>query len=297
MFLRDLQYFCAAARVENIARAAESLGASQPTVSKAISRLERQLGVRLFERLARGVRLSPAGTAFLRYANGANNLLRDAAAEMREFRQNQAGVIRIGVGVGITETLLEDAIERASNKHPSLRFEIRGGMADTLLDSLDAALIDLVITGVAAQPRSGLRWKTLYTDRQVFAAPREHSLVRARTVSIAQLASSRLILPAPGTVTRAWADALFIAEGIQPPLPFIESHASAREIPLAVRFGCVVLLPESVFQTSAFGPKLSRLNVPDHWDMARPISVVTRATRFTNHMETILEALTESTTR
>jgi LysR family pca operon transcriptional activator len=291
MLLRDLQYFCAVARVENIARAAESLGVSQPTISKSVARLERQMRVRLLERLARGVRLSPAGTAFLRYANGANNLLRDAASEMREFRRHEAGVVRLGVGVGIAEPLVEDAIEQLSARYKDLRYELRGGMSDTLLDSLEAGRIDIVVTGMAPQTRTGLRWEVLMSDSLVFAPPRQHPLVRCKSISIEQLAASRLILPAQGTVTRVWVDSLFASEGLQPPLPFIESHASAREIPLAVRFDCVVLLPEAVFRAPAISRQLRRLVVPPHWDVQRPISVVTRVGRLNEHQAALVAAL------
>jgi len=293
LFLRDLEYFSAVARSENIGRAAESLGVSQPTVSKSIARLERQLGVRLVERLARGVRLSPEGVAFLRYANGASNLLRDASVEMREFRRHQAGVVRLGVGIGIAEPLIEGAIEQLVQAYPGLRYEIRGGMADTLLDALEAGVIDVVVTGVGPQARQGLRWQMLTTDSQVFAAPRAHALTRAREVTVEKLASCRLLLPAPGTVTRAWVDALFVADGMQPPLPFIESHASAREIPLALRFGCVVLLPAAVFRARGISAELRTLKVPSHWDVSRPISVVTRIGRLNEHPKAMVSALTQ----
>lgn len=293
MFLKDLQYFSTVGRLLNIARAAETLGVSQPTVSKAVARLERQMRVRLLERMPRGVRLSPAGTAFLRYANGASHLLRDAAGEMREFRHAEAGVVRLGVGLAIPESLVDDAIEAVSKLLPAVRFELRGGMADSLLDSLEAGLIDLVLTGVGPQPRKGVRWQPLLTDALVFTAPGKHALLRAREAGLDDIAKSRLILPAPGTVTRAWFDALYSAEGKQPPLPFIESHASGRELPMALRFNCVVLLPLSVLETPAIAGKLLQIRVPPQWDMARPISLAMRVGRLGEHAQLMAQAIVE----
>jgi DNA-binding transcriptional LysR family regulator len=292
MFLKDLDYFCAVARVENIAKAAESLGVAQPTISKAISRLERQLGVRLFERLARGVRLSPAGTAFLRHANGASNLLRDAAVQLRAFRWNEAGVIRIGAGVGVSESLLENAISEVIEKYPAVRFQVRGGTSDMLLDAVGAGIVDIAIAGVPWEARTGLRWHTLYKAPLVFAAPKGHPLTKVREVTMEQLSASRLLLPVPGNATRAMLDALFVSEGCQPPLPFIESHTSAREIVLALRFNCVVMLAEASFEIEEVAKQMKRLKVPPHWDLVRPISAVTRISRNSDHVSCMLRALT-----
>jgi DNA-binding transcriptional LysR family regulator len=291
MFLKDLEYFAAMARTSNIARAAELLTVSQPTVSKALARLERALGVRLFDRLARGVRLTPAGRAFLHYANGAALLLRDAGVEMREYRRGEAGVVRIGVGLAIPEGLLDDAIEAMLDRRPHVRFELRGGMADTLLDALEAGLTDLVVTVSGPQGRIGLRWQTIASDRLVFAAPRGHALLSKPCVTLDDLAAARLILPAPSTLTRGWLEALFANEGKPTPRPFVESHASGRELALALRFNAVTLLPASLLQSPAFEPHLRALKVPTHWNMERPISLVMRHGRVAEHARTMIGIL------
>ncbi len=64
MALQDLRYFIAAAKTQHFGRAASSLNISQPAISRQIRELETELGIRLFERLSRGVRLSKAGEAF-----------------------------------------------------------------------------------------------------------------------------------------------------------------------------------------------------------------------------------------
>src|ERR1700760_3914191 len=99
MELRHLRYFVAIAEERSFTRAAERLWVAQPGLSSQIRRLESELGIRLFDRHTRGVRLTPAGDLFLERARVALAAADDARATGRDLELGLAGAVRLGLAV------------------------------------------------------------------------------------------------------------------------------------------------------------------------------------------------------
>ena len=121
METRVLRYFLAVAREENISRAAEVLHITQPTLSRQLSQMEEELGVILFERGTRRIRLTDAGV-----------LLRRRAEEI------------IGL-IDKTEKELAELIETFSQKYPNVTFDLVTGTADVLKEQMDRGLMDVAL--------------------------------------------------------------------------------------------------------------------------------------------------------
>src|SRR3954453_15782412 len=101
MELRDLRCFLAVAEERHFGRAAARLDLSQPMVSKAVRRLEQQLGARLVDRSSLPVALTPVGEVFRRHVDDSLRLLDDACAEVRRRATWDAGQVRVGYTSGL----------------------------------------------------------------------------------------------------------------------------------------------------------------------------------------------------
>ena len=143
MDLRHLRYFAAVAATEHVGRAAAGLGIAQPPLSRAIRALESELGVALFERGARGVRLSPAGAALLPEAR---RLLRDAEAfrtGARQFASGEAGTLAIGFVSTAAYNVLPRLLPRFRARRPGVRVVLREATSDVQPPALVAGDLDL----------------------------------------------------------------------------------------------------------------------------------------------------------
>ncbi|MFE0103472.1 LysR family transcriptional regulator [Streptomyces sp. NPDC059009] len=186
MELRQVHYFLAVAEELHFGRAAERLRIVQPTVSQQIRRLEREVGLDLFERTTRSVRLTPAGQAFLPHARALVGAERAGLAAMAALRSEEETALRIGTNVGLgvrLDRLLDDLAERA----PQLAVELVGiPAADRLRKVRDGELDAAFIRGLARSP--GLDLLPVWRDPLVAALPASHPLAAADRVALADLA-------------------------------------------------------------------------------------------------------------
>ena len=122
--LRMLNHFLAASRKGNIHQAAESLALTQSAVSKGIQQLEAELGVPLFERSSRGVRLTRFGEVLYERAAQVETECELIKREMAEMAHGRRGNLRIAAGAVWSSVLLPQALSRLHAKRPSARFTI-----------------------------------------------------------------------------------------------------------------------------------------------------------------------------
>ncbi|MFE7277375.1 LysR family transcriptional regulator [Streptomyces sp. NPDC057623] len=145
--LAQLRYFVVSAEAGNISEAAERLCASQSTVSSAVMRLERQLGVQLLLRhRSRGVTLTPSGRHLLREARA---LLRQAGnikAQGDALVSDTAGQLDVGFFFPITPFLLPLAYRMTKERHARLQLNVHEESADRLLEHLRDGLCELIVT-------------------------------------------------------------------------------------------------------------------------------------------------------
>ncbi len=143
---RLLTYVDAVARHNSIRKAADALNVASSALNRQILDLEADLGSALFERLPRGVRLTAAGEVFLAYARQAISELKAVESHVEQLR----GLVRGQVGVAAVESvageLLPAAITQFQAEHPSVRFNVRIGAPENLVDALIADQVDLVLT-------------------------------------------------------------------------------------------------------------------------------------------------------
>lgn len=212
--LLTLRYFQAVARHEHISRAAAELRVAQPAVSRTIQRLESELGVPLFDRQGRRVRLNRFGAAFLRRVDRALDELADARQELTDAAGLEYGSIALAA-----ETLrpLTGMIHGFLTEHPQVDLRLFESDLDTMTRQLREGEVDLCF---ASQPLTSptLHTVELLREEVLLAVPPDHQLAGRGHVDVAALAGQPLITTRPGHWLRTLTERLFASAQVTPQL-------------------------------------------------------------------------------
>lgn len=184
MELLQLRYFLAVAESEHMTNTAKLLHIAQPALTQSIHRLEQELGVSLFERAGRGIRLSPAGAYVRDRVKPAMETLENVARDVQLFQQGEQGVVRVGVhaasGVAI------DGIAAYSELNPHVSFEITQDERERHRD-----VIVTTITPRGSSTVENAVEKIPFSERIGIAVPASSTL--GDTASLADFANDRFI--------------------------------------------------------------------------------------------------------
>ena len=227
--LPQLQALVAVTETESFSEAARRLGLAQPTVYRAITQMESEVGRPLFERSARGV-VALRGTRALAIAARLTQAeLRQASAELAEISGREVGRIVVGAMPLSRACLLGPAIARFRKRRPNLRLSIIDGPFPELALGLRRGEIDLLLG--ALRPDGDvpdLRHEPLFSDTMVVDARAGHPLAGASDLS--DLAGMPWVVASEGTPARRFFDAMFPADAV--PANLIETGSSVlmREV-------------------------------------------------------------------
>lgn len=145
MELRTLRYFLAVAREENMTEAANVLHVTQPTLSRQIADLERELGVELFERTNRSCVLTGDGMRLRQRAEEILALVDQTESEMGDQELGIAGNIRIGAGETQAMSYVLDTFAALRRDYPAVTIELYTGNADATEERLERGLLDFAL--------------------------------------------------------------------------------------------------------------------------------------------------------
>ena len=195
MEIRVLRYFLTAAREESITKAAEVLHITQPTLSRQLSQLEEETGVRLFHRGARKIILTSEGILLRRRAEEILDLVDKTSQELAEQEELIEGVISIGSGeLGATE-LLAGLCGSFREKYPRVRFDLYTATADVVRERIERGLIDigLLLLPVDMEKFEFIRMPN--RERWAVLMRADDPLAGQKAVTAKQLENRPLILP------------------------------------------------------------------------------------------------------
>lgn len=175
--VRQLQYIVAVAELGGFRKAADACRVAQPSMSAQIAQVEQALGIQIFERSARGVRLTGAGAAVIERARAVLLACRDVADAARRHHDPLRGSVRIGVIPTVCPYLLPEVARPLAKALPALQVVWSEDKTAALLAALADGRIDGAI--LASDPRtSHLEGEPLGDDPFVLAAPPDHALVK-----------------------------------------------------------------------------------------------------------------------
>lgn len=195
MELRTLRYFLAAAQEENITRAADILHITQPTLSRQMMDLEKELGTTLMNRGKNGLTLTDDGIFFRQRAEEIVQLADRLEESFVERNAEVSGTISIGATESIGSRMFAKLIKRFSEKYPLVRFHLYNDMADYIKDRMDKGLIDagLLLEPVDVSKYDYIRlsqketWGVLMRD--------DHPLAGQEFITPEEIVKYPLILP------------------------------------------------------------------------------------------------------
>ncbi|MEU4329058.1 LysR family transcriptional regulator [Nonomuraea dietziae] len=194
----DLRLFHEVAREGSFTGAAELLGYTQSAVSRRIAALERQAGGALFVRLARGVRLTPAGAALRRHAEAVLDRLGKAEEELAAIHRGGGGTLRIGAFATANVWLVPQALKMFTARWPEVELRLVEGLSGRLLDRLEAGALDVaVVSDYPAGLPAEAETVPLLEERLLVALPLGHRLADREVIDLRDLAEETWIEAAP----------------------------------------------------------------------------------------------------
>ncbi|HVZ43799.1 MAG TPA: LysR substrate-binding domain-containing protein [Ramlibacter sp.] len=197
MTLTELKYIVAVAREKHFGRAAEACFVSQPTLSVAIKKLEDELEVKLFERSANEVSVTPLGEEIVRQAQ---SVLEQAAAIKEIAKRGKdplAGPLRLGVIYTIGPYLLPDLVRQAIARTPQMPLMLQENFTVKLLEMLRTGEIDCAIMAEPF-PDTGLAIAPLYDEPFMVAVPSNHPLAAHTAIRAEELKHETMLLLGTG---------------------------------------------------------------------------------------------------
>jgi DNA-binding transcriptional LysR family regulator len=188
MELRHLRYFVAVGEEQHYGRAAERLHVAQPALSRQIQDLEQEIGVTLFDRLPRGVRLSAAGGSFLDDARRILQQVNEAAMRAGRVARGQSGTLR----VGFTESaswhgVVPDSLRHFRAMQPEAELQLCPSASLEQMDAVRSGRLDAGFVFSMPKSDSDLDQLLVAVHYLVLAAPKGHPLTRIRKLRLRQL--------------------------------------------------------------------------------------------------------------
>lgn len=216
-----------------ISAAAEAMNISQPAASRMLSEMESIAKTSLYERIARGVVLTPFGSALAKRARKILLELREASREIAELRTGKGGSVYLGSVAAPAISLVVPAIRRVTETYPGIEINIQVDNSNVLARELLAARHDFIISRIPDElnPR-------LFTAHQIgiekacLIVRKGHPLLEKGLVSLEDLTGQEWVFQPPGTLLRRRLEDIFISAGV--PLPENIVNTSSVVLTLAV---------------------------------------------------------------
>jgi DNA-binding transcriptional LysR family regulator len=273
--LRDLNVLLTVAHCGSMGKAATQLAVSQPAISKAISDLERTLGVRLLDRGPQGVVPTSFGRALLDRGLVAFDELLQGIRHIEYLADPTAGELRIGSSIVIASSLVTAVVDRLTHKFPRITCHLLTADPAAPYQHLEERKVDLVVARIF-KPITGphLHAEVLYYEPIVVVAGQQNAWARRRKVRLLDLMNEPWTLPSPDTPSGAVARDAFQASGVDlPRVTVISNTAPVRNALLATgRF--LTMLPMSVLTFPVANTAFKRLPI-DLPTTILPIGIIT----------------------
>ena len=258
------------AKLGSIRAASETIGYTQPAITKILRKIEAEIGGRLFERHPRGMRLNEYGEAFLVHALAIEKEMRDAKSKVAALKTGEMGQVIIGTAAFVTQILPEILAELARER-PNLKFRIVEGNPSHLEHMLLEGKIDLAVTAISQ-----------FTDEQIFVeklgevefgliAAVYHPLTKLTVLELADLANRRWILAEGDARTSTFLERKFSRNGLPWTGPDIELLPRYALLEIVANTDLISFLP--LLSNPGPAPSVVRMTCADlQWRMPAGMS-------------------------
>jgi DNA-binding transcriptional LysR family regulator len=259
--LQDLRILVAVADAGSISRAAEHLAISHPVVSRMISRLEHTLGVRLFDRSARGVEPTIYGRAFLDCGIAVFDNLRQGVQRIESLSDPASGEIRIGSTEVMMAGFIPAVVDRLARKYPKLVLHTMQVENEPLHLALRERKVDLIITRRVQARGEEFNSEILFDDPLLIVSGPRSPWVARRKISLSELLGEPWITPVPDSVIGRLFARSFHSTGLELPKSNVISNSLALRNRLLATGRYVSILPRSMLLFGLRPPRVKILPV------------------------------------
>jgi LysR family transcriptional regulator, transcription activator of glutamate synthase operon len=236
--LDELQWFVVLAETEHMTRAASKLNITQPTLSRALARLERQVGASLFDRVNRRVQLNPYGRIMLEHSRRSIAEIRSASERIAALRDPDSGTVRLAFVPWLATWFVPELLRQFRIEAPRVQFDLREAAGHEIADLVATGEVDLAITGPQGRE---FGWHELLVVRLCLVVPHNHRFADRRRISPAETADESFIVPANPHPLRSLTNEMWGDEDISPKVVCEVTEIPAIEGLVAAGLGMAVV--------------------------------------------------------
>lgn len=231
--LRHLQMLLSLARTGNMSQSAQALHTTQPGLSKWLKELEDDIGLPLFERLARGLRPTVHGEALVAHARRIEAQLDLARDDMSAMREGGSGLVAVGTSGASASDTVPLAVLRLLQRMPRSHVRLVESTMDLLMRQLADAELDIIVgRTTAAYDQELIRTEALYMEPLHFVARPQHPLFKHDALDWADMVDYRWLVWPQGTPIRDALEAALAGEGRTLPRDHVESNSVTVNVTL-----------------------------------------------------------------
>lgn len=276
MEINQLKYFCVLANIRHFTKAAKEISISQSALSRAIGKLEQELGAPLFRRGGRDILLTPQGQRFLVHAEKALRELEKGRLEMEDGRDPGHGVISLSFMHSLGIHILPQLLSEFKQLYPDIQFNLNQDNSSVLAQSLLAGRSDVCLCSVMVNMEQ-LAWLYLYTEELFAVLPADHPLASRKTLELRELEDEPFITLKPNYSLRILTEQFWAISGIRPSIIFEGDDVNTATSLVGAHLG-VSLLPKTTGMDTAglvFLPisfPVCKREIGLAWSTTRPLS-------------------------
>lgn len=249
--MRQVALILAVGEHGTLRKASGELGMTQPAATRMIQELESALGQKLFERVGRGQKLTPAGTSVLGYFRGLRGSIESMTRELAELQLGSSGRVSIGSIMAPSPTLLTQAIIALKQAYPLLSVDVTLDTSDRLFELLREGVLDVAIGRVRSEQWADYIFTPLENEELAIVVGVHHPLGKRKTLAFASLLDYPWILQPTGSPMREVLEQEFRMQQASVPRGLIETASILTTTNLIAETNMIGVVPQSIADTYA----------------------------------------------
>lgn len=275
MKLSHLRDVLAVAELGSLRAAGRHIGIAQPAITRSIREIETELGVTLFERHAKGVRLTTMGTAFVRRAETIRAELQRAKDEIEQMKGRTTGEVSVALSTATCMALMPRVLTLFRQRYPDAVLKISESLFPLIEGELIDGTLDLYVGPLSPGFSSPhLVAETLFDNRRMVFARHNHPLINARSLS--DLSGVDWVRPTLSMrSTEGDFDEIFVRAGLAKPRIVLHARSALVTLIAVANSDMLTILPQQWLDFAGSNALIAALPI-DEVMMAAPVNVVRR---------------------
>lgn len=234
---------------------------SQSGVSRALARLEAEVGTPLFRRSGRTLRMTHAGVVFKRHVDSMMHQLDDGLAAVQQIIDPETGTVTLAYEPWLGLGVLPGIVHRFRGEHPAVHFELLAKRVETATTVRVRGDVDLELSTLRPSP-TGFGWSHIARGHFELMVPLDHECASRQSLPLADTDRLPFIAHRAGSLLRIRTDELFASAGFEPRVAFECESVSAVQEYVAAGLG-VALVPAGALASGPADPRVAHVSITD----------------------------------